>query len=391
VSDYDGWQLIGDQLGKGGQGTVFRARSPQNVRQLKENADIIQRLLREMVAAIQKPDWVSDQSKRVAELSHKMVQLGGAEPVEGLGALKTFKIPSDDKKEEAQAVSRLQSEVAALSSINHPAILKLLHHNVEARFIVTEFQQRGTLDEEKNIERYKGNALGGLEAFRKLVEGVVEVHDLGLVHRDIKLQNIFVADSGDLVLGDFGIVFFQEGGRQTTTFEMVGSHFWMAPWAYRYERLSVGEINCTLDVYALGKVLWSMIASRRGFPREDFGRDENNLERMFPDDPAMPLVNGILAQCVVGEEKDCSLSSALKLRAAVDDVIKKIKARKSYRPVGAEAWPCQVCGKGSYRDLLGGNVIVRGYRPGGPASGQEHSFHVLVCDHCSHGELFKVS
>jgi serine/threonine-protein kinase len=124
--------------------------------------------------------------------------------------------------------------------------------------------------------------LSALEAFRKLVEGVYQVHKQGLVHRDIKLQNIFVSDSGDLLLGDFGIVFVQQGGRQTTTFEMVGSHFWMAPWAYKYERLSLGDVTFALDLYRMGKVLWSMIAGRSGFAREEFNRDENNLEKMFP-------------------------------------------------------------------------------------------------------------
>jgi serine/threonine protein kinase len=49
-----------------------------------------------------------------------------------------------------------------------------------------------------------------LEAFRALVDGVREIHKQGAIHRDIKTENIFVATSGELVLGDFGIVFFMQ-------------------------------------------------------------------------------------------------------------------------------------------------------------------------------------
>ena len=224
--------------------------------------------------------------------------------------------------------------------------------------------------------------------------GVCEVQKLGLVHRDIKLQNIFIADSGDLVLGDFGIVFFQQGGRQTTTFEMVGSHFWMAPWAYKYEQLALRDVTFALDVYPLGKVLWSMIAGRRGFPREDFERDEYNLAGMSPD-PAMPLVNDLLKQCVVREEKDCIQNSLLLLNA-VERLIADIKTnRRGNRPDGADTWPCRVCGVGRYHRAFGTpygvtttgelNILAQ---ISGAGVGSGHSFSVYVCDHCKHAELF---
>lgn len=213
-----------------------------------------------------------------------------------------------------------------------------------------------------------------------------------------------MAASGDLVLGDFGIVFLQpgQGERLTSTYgERVGSHFWMAPWAYNNVRLNFGEVRPTLDIYPLGKVLWSMISGRNGFAFWEYNREDNDLKKMFPDDPIMPLVNTLLAKCVVREERDC-LSTAQELLSEVDGLIKQIKAWRGHRPDNAETWPCRICGKGAYRPApLPAGTTAASNLPGhfprplilAQISGREVSdrqpFSIFVCDHCGHAELFK--
>jgi serine/threonine protein kinase len=311
LPEYDGWEPLRDDsspqrekaLGSGGQGTVYLARSPKRVQEIQERAQAVKRLLRDATAQVQHKEV------NFSELSQKIVALGGDDPVSDLGALKHFKIPSHDIDEEKKAIGRLESEVQALNALReHPAILNLLHANTQGRFIVTEYHQRGTLDRQLNL--YKGDAVAALQAFKPLADVVWRIHQQGIIHRDIKPENIFVAASGNLVLGDFGIVFFQEGSeRLTTTYERVGSHEWMAPWAYRKEKLELSKISPALDIFPLAKVLWSMIAGQNGFPFWEYDRDENNLENLFPDDPAMPLVNSILAKCIVREEGQCDSSA----------------------------------------------------------------------------------
>ena len=215
------------------------------------------------------------------DLACKIVALGSLDPPAEIGALKQFEIPADNKEDEIQAIGRLEQEVRALERIQHPAVLRLLHSNVARRFIVTEYHSGGTL--EKHLHRYMGNVIAALEAFRKLAEGVLEIHKQGAVHRDIKPENIFVSAFGELVLGDFGIVFFQDAGdRLSTTFERVGSHYSMAPWAYDGVRLEFSKINPRLDIYPLGKVLWSMIAGKRGFPFWEMREAATIWKRYFP-------------------------------------------------------------------------------------------------------------
>jgi hypothetical protein len=171
-----------------------------------------------------------------------------------------------------------------------------------------------------------------------------------------------------------------------TVGELVGSDWWMPPWAYKYTRITIDNVNPSFDVYPLAKILWSMISGRDGFPREDYDEDENNLEKIFPADPLMGLVNSLLAQCVVRHERDC-IGSAKDLRSRVDMLIARIKDRTAYRSDDAQTWPCRVCGKGSYQN--GGlNHHVRGYRASDPVASQEIVIDVYVCDRCGHADLF---
>ncbi len=379
-SDLDRWERV-KRLGGGGQGEVFLCRTPNRVAARAQAKAQIRLCVKNIDGYEGKP---SDEF--VQSLLQAIDEFNRPDAANEHGALKRFKIPPDDKEEELKAVGRLESEVHVLEKLSHPAVLKLLHSNVAERFVVTEYHRHGTLAD--NLSRYQGNPLAALQAFKSLVEGVCEIHRQGAIHRDIKPENIFMTSSGGLVLGDFGIVFFQDDRRLTTTFERVGSHFWMAPWAYDNVRLHFNEIKPALDIYSLGKVLWSMISGRNGFPFWEYAEEANNLERLSPDDPSMSLVNELLAKCVVRHAKDFRLSSALDLASEVDRLIDKIKARVRFKADGAHTWPCRVCGKGSYK-VSGLAHQVEAYRYGGPVTKQTVHLNVSVCDHCDHAELFE--
>ena len=338
MSEYDGWELIGTPIGEGGQGIVYKARRPERVKQLNHIAGETEKLLHQFSAV--------GPTVSVTDLARRIVEIGSPDPLEHIGALKIFKIPPNDKDEEKRAIGRLESEILALQKVKHPAVVKLLYSNLYERFIVTEFHPDGTLD--NNLGRYQGDALAALGAFRALVEGVMNIHNHGAIHRDIKPENIFVAASGNLVLGDFGIVFF-EGARLTKTRgERVGTHYWMAPWAYDNVRLELPKISPKLDIYPLGKVLWAMIYGKNGFPFWEYSDDTNNLEKRFPADPSMALVNELLGKVfIVRRESECKISDAAELLSAVEGLIESIKALSGYRPDDTSPWPCRICGRGN--------------------------------------------
>ncbi len=386
MQTYDGWEPLLDEndpqrekmLGKGGQGEVYLVRSPDRAAKRRKADERARFLLMQ----------VGHDTRTTVEIAKCLIDVGSSDPIEDLGALKKFIIPSDNKDEQAKAIGRLESEVKALTVLrDQPGILRLLHANVAERFIVTEYHERGTLY--KHLYMYKGNVLKALEAFKPLVEAVCKIHEEGAIHRDIKTENIFITASGNLVLGDFGIVFLQDGSqRLTATYERVGSRYWIAPWADRNAKLELSKISPALDIFPLTKVLWSMIAGQNGFAFWEYDHDENNLEKLFPNDPTMHLVNSlILSRCIVRNEKDCD-GSASSLLSMVETLINHIKASRGFKAAGVSTWPCGVCGVGNYRS--GGYAHrLKAHRQGGPPQEQELVLNVYVCDHCGHAELFK--
>ncbi len=277
VRDKLGQWVVLKRLGAGGQGTVYQVRSEDGIRE---------------------------------------------------GALKQFSIRGS-KSRRTEAINRLEREIELLRKLRHPNIVKLLDANIEDRWIVMEYLSNGTLAD--HLPLYKGRAVGALRAFRPLIEGVAVLHHVGLVHRDIKLQNIFVAQHGRLVLGDFGIAFENSGtkSRITTTNERVGSRDWIAPWADVRQRIR--NPNPTLDVFSLSKVLWCMLSGISSLPFWYHQKDTYDLAQLFQDQitqqvregrtPQMVAINRILDLCIVENEVDCRVRSARELLGLLDSYL----------------------------------------------------------------------
>jgi serine/threonine protein kinase len=222
--------------------------------------------------------------------------------------------------------------------------LQLLDSNESEKWIVTEYCSNGTLD--RHLLRYKGNALLSILALIPLVRTVAQLHEASIVHRDIKPQNIFIGNSGELLLGDFGIVFFANlPERMSFTNESVGPRDFMPPWIF-VAGDQPGPITPAFDVYMLGKVLWCMVSGRLKLHREDFRRPRLDVTVPFPDDPRMHAINRILEKCVVADEQDCLASAQellLRLQAAAS-----MMQRGGQLLIPTVPRPCRVCGIGEY-------------------------------------------
>lgn len=348
------WWVIGE-LGQGRQGVVYAVRA--NADEHARNQDLERYLgaLRTLLAAA----GVSSDDADVARdtVRQSMAKLASGRDASPLGALKRLHVRTGSEGDKARR--RFEQEIEALSLLKGaPGIIELLDHDAsDVPWIVTRLYPGGTLA--GAIERYQGKALAALSALRPLVSATSMLHQREYVHRDVKPANIFLDEDERLVLGDFGIVFSPEGDRPTSAHERVGTRDWMPPWYHTGERIDA--VKPDFDVFALGKVLWCMVAGRAVLPYWNWASEKNNLETLFSDSAnEMRIVNGILERTVVGEEqRERCYSSATELLDAIDQAIERIeRGGQTLRP-GVER-RCLVCGQGTYEPRHNGDLLLLG-------------------------------
>ena len=92
---------------------------------------------------------------------------------------------------------------------------------------------------------------------------MAEAHRLGVVHRDLKPQNIMIDQDGNAKIMDFGIARFVDTERMTGSGVMIGTPEYMSP-----EQAELKDVDKRADIYSLGVVLYEMVSGRVPFDGE---------------------------------------------------------------------------------------------------------------------------
>ena len=368
MPDYRGWEIV-RRLGEGGQGEVFLVRNPGRA---KARAEGLKEIVRKVVR-LNGIAMAGEHENTARELAETLAEYTRPDSSDELGALKQFKIPEGDQGK--HALERFDKEVKALEMLKgEDGILRIIDVGDYENWIITEYHAGGTLAQ--HPDRFKGNPCAALAALKPVMAALAKLHVKGIVHRDVKPQNIFIDKNSRLVLGDFGIVFLQSDHRPTELLERVGSRDWMAPWAHTGMR--VDDVTPNFDVFPLGKVLWSLISGRPMLPFWYHRKPENDLTKLFPNDPTMHLINSILDKCVVEQAENC-LESAGKLLSMVGQYTEMLERGGQLLDDGIPR-PCRICGIGTYRIEPHGITLIEKH-PGLTAK-------VYTCDHCGNVQLF---
>jgi serine/threonine protein kinase len=197
----------------------------------------------------------------------------------------------DERSEELACHARLAS---------HPYIVNLIHSfETEAHiFIVLEYCSQGDLYEAIRTGTGPLETEHVREFMLQLVDAVAYIHSKGMYHRDIKPENIFLTQSGEMKLGDFGLATSESWSYETG----VGSDRYMAP--EQYDSAQAGYAPDKADIWAIGICLLNILFSRNPFttPTEsdplflDFSRDKQSLFDVFPT--MSQDTYEIIAQCM---------------------------------------------------------------------------------------------
>lgn len=166
-----------------------------------------------------------------------------------------IKILRSDQSTDAISILRFEREAQAATTLAHPNIVEIYdvgeyknHH-----YIVMEYVAGKTL---KKVIRDRAPLLNleAVDTMKQLTSAVAEAHKRGIIHRDIKPQNVIVKSDGSLKILDFGIATAKGSAQLTQANNVMGSVHYLAP------ELAKGEpASPQSDIYALGIVFYEML------------------------------------------------------------------------------------------------------------------------------------
>ena len=198
-----------------------------------------------------------------------------------------------DKLADAAGRRRFQREAQTASSLNHPHILTV--HDAgeidDRQYLVTEFVDGGTLSDWIRHEPRPWREV--IELLIGVADALTTAHEAGILHRDIKPDNILITKSGYAKLADFGLAKLLESpaqrdevtrtvtGARTRLGAIVGTVSYMSP-----EQASGLPLDARSDVFSFGVVLYEVLAGRRPFSAGSEAETLNAVVRGVP--PPLP-------------------------------------------------------------------------------------------------------
>jgi len=160
-------------------------------------------------------------------------------------------------------LERFHREAEAISSLHHPHILPAYDYGDQEpwHYLVMPNIEHGTL--RHRLEKVALSLEDAGEMLNQIAGALQMAHDNGIIHRDIKPSNILLRDDHYAYLADFGLAKAMAGGSELTqTGALLGTPEYMAP------DLADGPATASSDIYALGVLLYQMIAGRVPFTGE---------------------------------------------------------------------------------------------------------------------------
>ncbi|WP_218024486.1 Stk1 family PASTA domain-containing Ser/Thr kinase [Nocardia lijiangensis] len=160
-----------------------------------------------------------------------------------------------------QFLSRFEFEARAVAKLKHPGLVAVYDQGVDGDhpFLIMELVEGGTLRE---LLRERGPMPP--HAVRAVAEPVLAAigvaHSAGLVHRDVKPENVLISDAGEVKIADFGLVRAVAAATTTSASVILGTAAYLSP-----EQVTSGTADSRSDVYAFGVLIFEMLTGRVPF------------------------------------------------------------------------------------------------------------------------------
>ena len=254
-----------------------------------------------------------------------------------LGRDLALKVLREDYAKDAAFVSRFQREAVSAAALNHPHVVQVYDqgHAEDGRlYIAMEHVPGGSL---KDLITKRG-PLDPAEAARlawQVAEALGAAHERGIVHRDIKPQNVLIDEAVDAKVADFGIASAASSTSTSGTEFLFGTASYMSPEQAMGER--VGPAS---DLYSLGVVLYEMLTGVLPFEAE--GALATAMKHVTDQpvsprerDPSVPEVMDALVMGLLTKDPEHRCGSAFELA----EDLRKARAGLHLALAGAAKYP----------------------------------------------------
>lgn len=231
---------------------------------------------------------------------------------------------------------RFEREAQAVARIDHPRIVPIYDYGEDEGhlFLVMPLMEGGTLKQRMTAGRL--TVAEAVDVIRQIAPALATTHQLGMVHRDLKPDNILFDQYGNAYVSDFGIVRVAEGGTSLTAGALIGTPAYMSP-----EQVgSVKEIDGRSDIYSLGVILFEMLSGKRPYEADSgLAVALKHLTEPIPSILAVAPDLPVGAEAII--ERALQKEPALRYQT-VNDLVADLENIETLSPFKAEQTPALV-------------------------------------------------
>jgi serine/threonine protein kinase/Tfp pilus assembly protein PilF len=254
----------------------------------------------------------------------EMVGVGGMGEVYkardlALGRLVAFKVIRPELARDPDIIERFKQEILLSSNVTHRNVIRIydLGEADDLKFITMEYIEGRDLRADL-FDRGCFPPTDAISIIRQVAKALEAAHAVGVIHRDLKPQNIMSEPGGRILVMDFGLARTVDDNGLTQSGNIVGTMEYMSP-----EQALASEIDQRSDIFSLGIIFYELLSGHSPFQAHSavaslVMRTQQNVAPLANSDPSIPQpLSNIVSRCL---ERDVNLryQSASELIADLD-------------------------------------------------------------------------
>jgi serine/threonine-protein kinase len=209
-----------------------------------------------------------------------------------------LKVMDSRYAQDQQFLTRFQREARAVARLKDPGLVSVYDQGFDAHhaFLVMELVEGGTL-RELLIERGPMPPHAVAAVLAPVLSGLAVAHRAGLVHRDVKPENVLISDDGEVKIADFGLVRAVAEAKITSTSVILGTAAYLSP-----EQVGTGDAGPRSDVYGVGVLAYELLTGDTPFKGDNalsvaYQRMDNDVPPPSTVIAGVPMQFDELVQC----------------------------------------------------------------------------------------------